>query len=73
MCEPIIEWYNYYGIQFYDGPPPLKVGARPMSKTMETEKAIFHLLPRPMLYIKKGKETSPKKLPGADADAICRL
>ena len=26
--------------------PPLKVGARPRSDTVETEKAIFHLLPR---------------------------
>ena len=53
MCEPMIEWYNYYGIQFFYGTPPLKVGAQPMSKTMETEKTIFHLLPRPLLYIER--------------------
>ena len=31
---------------YYCHTPPLKVGACPRSDTMETEKAIFHLLPR---------------------------
>ena len=36
----------------YCGTPPLKVGARPRSETIATEKAIFHLLPRQLSWNK---------------------